>query len=125
VRAVIFVPPAAAAGCEQLVHFVKGLLGGALSLPFDHDDQVIRVGIFGFGDEQLALGEDILIGLGAHHNSGIKNPGLLGQRALQLHQDHRIIVSASSDVYFYDCHSDSFLSNKKYPNSISWNWDTS
>ena len=89
---------------EQLVHLVQGCLGGSAVLRLDDDDQVVGGGSLGFGGQQAGLGQDVLVGLGAHHHAGVEDTRQGGQGSLQLHQDYRVIVRARPDLCFRNWH---------------------
>ena len=55
--------------------------------------------------QQVVLGQDGLVGVGAHHHARIEDARQGGQGALQLHQDHGVVVSSRSDFCSYSCHS--------------------
>ncbi|NTV38234.1 MAG: hypothetical protein HGA82_03530 [Anaerolineales bacterium] len=57
-------------------------MGRGLIHAANHDDEVIIARSFGFGNKQVALSQDFLVGLGAHDDSGVENAGLLCQGAL-------------------------------------------
>ena len=88
---------------EQPVHLRQRRLRCRLIRGTDHDDQVVGRGGDRLVRQQTGLSENLLVRLGAHHHASVEHAWQSSQRALQLHQDDRVIVRTRPDFHF-DCH---------------------
>ena len=96
----VFLLDAWPASGEEFVYLVQGNLGCGLVGGPDDDEQVIRYGGLGCWRQQVALGQDVLVGLGAHHHAGVEDVGQGSQGALQLHEDYGVVIGAAADLHF-------------------------
>ena len=66
----------------------------------DDNDQVVGSRCLGFWRQQAGLGQDLFVGLGSHDHARIQDARQFGQRALQLHENHRVVVRSGSNLRF-------------------------
>ena len=95
----LFRAPPAADG-EQFVYPIQGRLSRGFVVGPDDDDQVVGSGGFCFGGQQVALGQNLFVGIRAHHHPGVQDARQVVQRTLQLHKNHGVVISAGSDLRF-------------------------